>query len=344
MGQQRGSVLILVLIVASSMTILSVGLAYRTKIEIRLAQSNARRAQVYYLALGGIERIEALLSTQESSPSTIARICQFTAAANEEELFGQLGEYAPTGDSFLTYSLRDEQGYLNINKSDPASWENTGVVSRELRAGILDWIDGDEDTSPDGAETDFYERMEPPHASKNKPYVALKELLFLRGVTHSGYTGEDLNRNFLLDENERDGQFQLPADNGDNKLDLGLVDIFTVYGDGKININTASKAILSALPGLDEDASDIILAHRAGPDGQVSTDDDMYFESFEDISKAEGLTELQIEILQQYCGFGSEYFRIFSYAKLDDVFECCLAATLRYAEDGPRVLCLERML
>ena len=34
----------------------------------------------------------------------------------------------------------------------------------------------------------------------------------------------------------------------ENVTDLGLVNIFTVYGNGKININTTSKTILSALP------------------------------------------------------------------------------------------------
>jgi len=71
--RRDGSVLILVLIVLSSMTILSVGLAYMTRIEMRLTYANAQRMQAYYLALGGIERIKALLSQEELSPLTVAR-------------------------------------------------------------------------------------------------------------------------------------------------------------------------------------------------------------------------------------------------------------------------------
>ncbi|MCK4794420.1 MAG: general secretion pathway protein GspK, partial [Desulfobacteraceae bacterium] len=314
---KEGSVLVLVLIVLSSMTILSVGLAYRTRIEMKLAHANARRTQAYYLALGGIERIKALLSEVELSPSTITRICQFTGTAKEEGLFEQLRDYGLIEGKLLIYSVRDERGYLNINKSDPASWENMDSISNECCSSILDWIDADDDTSPDGAETDFYERLDLPYVSKNSPCVALKELLFLRGITRDIYIGEDLNRNSLLDENERDGQLQFPPDNRDNILDLGLVDIFTVYGDGKININTTSRAILAALPGLDEEVADILLTYRDGPDGQFGTDDDMCFTSTEDLANVEGLTELQIELLQQYCCFDSEYFRIFSYARLN---------------------------
>ena len=334
----------MVLIVVSSMAIVSVGLAYRTRIELKLARTNAQRVQAYYLALAGVARSKALLSKQELSPATIAGICRFAGTANEEGLFEQLGQEGLTDRKFLGYSVRDEQSYLNINNSDPAIWENMGSISSEYRAAIIDWVDADDDTSPDGAETDFYLRLEPPYVSKNKPCLALRELLFLKEVTFRVYTGEDLNRNSLLDENEKDGSLSFPPDNEDNKLDSGLVDIFTVYGDGRANINTTSKAVLSALPGLDESAADTILAYRAGPDGQPGTDDDAYMASAEDLGKVEGLTEMQIELLQQYCCFESRHFRIFSYAKVDESCECCLMATVSCEEGGLRLLCLERLL
>jgi general secretion pathway protein K len=342
--RKEGSVLVLVLIVLSSLIILSVGLAYRTQIEIRLAYANAQRTQAYYLALGGIERIKALLSQEELSPSTIARICQFTSTAKEEGLFEQLKDFDLNEGKLLTYSLRDEQRYLNLNNSDPASWVNIDYISEECCSVILDWIDEDNDTGPGGAETDFYERLELPYISKDAPFVALKELLFLKGVTRDIYLGEDLNRNSFLDENERDGWFQVPFDNEDNKLDFGLLDTFTVYGGGKVNINTTSRVILDALPGLGDEVVELILTYRAGPDGQLGTDDDMCFTSSEDIANVEGLTELQIELLKQYCCFDSEYFRIFSSAGLNNTFKCCLMATVKCTESRPQILYLERLL
>jgi len=340
-----GSVLVLVLIIVSSLTVISVGLAYRTRIEIRLAQSDARRTQAYYLALGGVERMKALIGQQEElSPAVLARICQFNGTAKEERLFEQLAGLNDTEGGFLTYSLRDEQGYLDINRSDPASWENVPTISREIRAAVLDWIDADDDTNPDGAETDFYERLEPAYVAKNRPCVTLKELLLSRGVTHSMYAGEDFNRNFLLDDNERDGLLSLPADNEDNILQPGLVDIFTVYGEARVNINTAPGEVLSALPGLDTDVADIILSHRAGPDRIPGTEDDVGIASAEEIAEVEGLTEQQVELLQQYCCFGSEYFRIFCGAGQEDSFECCLFAVVVYTDGKPLVLSVERLL
>ncbi|MHC4529336.1 MAG: type II secretion system minor pseudopilin [Planctomycetota bacterium] len=316
----------------------------RTRIELKLAQANARRVQAHYLALAGVERIKALIGQQELEPSTVVAACRFTRTAKEEELFKGLDNMGVTDGKSLMYSLRDELSYLNINNSDPASWENIRGLSRELRAGILDWIDQDEDTSPDGAESDFYKRLEPAYISKNADCSALKELLFLRTAGRHLYLGEDLNRNSLLDENERDGSANLPFDNGDSVLDLGLVDIFTVYGNGQMNINTVPKAILAALPGLDDEVANRILTHRAGPDGRLGTDDDNAITAVEDIVSIEGLTELQVELLGQYCCFESERFRIFSHARLDNGFDCCLMGTLSCVENQPRLLCLERLL
>jgi len=193
---RKASVLVLVLIVVSAMTILATGLAWRTRIEIKLAYSNAQRTRAYYLALGGIERVKALLRQQKLTPANIARICQFTDTAKKEGLFSELKGGNPDEGNLLTYGLRDEQGYLNVNKSDSASWENIQGISREQRACMLDWIDADDDTNPGGAETDFYERLEPPYTAKNSPCIALKELLFVKTITPESYLGKSLGQGF----------------------------------------------------------------------------------------------------------------------------------------------------
>ena len=343
-SREQGSILVLVLIVLSSMIILSLGLAYRTRIEIKLGRANSRRTQAYYLALGGIERIKALISQEELSASVVTRICQFSGTAEEEGLFEQLTDYKVTDKGMLTYSLRDEQAYLNINKSDPASWENTGRISKDCQAAILDWIDADDDKNADGAETDFYQRLTPPYVPKNGPCACLKELLFVRAVTRRIYLGERLNQSPLPNGSGNDGQFERPAAHDDENMDSGLVGIFTVYGNGKININTASKTILAALPGLDDQVAETILAYRSGPDGRFCTDDDGYLKKAEELANVEGLTEFQIGLLEEYCCFDSEHFRIFSYARLNSAFECYLMATARYFEDEPQILYVERLL
>ena len=336
--RETGSILILVLIVLSSMTALSVALAYRTRIELKLAESHAKRVQAHYLALGGIERIKALLSETELSPERMPIVCTFAAEAADEKLFEQVPEFAAAEGTTLAYFVRDEQGYLNVNRSDPAAWENLGVIEQDVLCGILDWIDGDDDAGPDGAETDFYSRLPSPYVAKNTPCVALKELLLVKEVGRALYLGE-----FLRHVGPSERGSRRPGNDGGNPQP-GLLDVFTVYGDGTLNINTVSPAILEALPGFDAAAAESIMAWRAGPDGSLGTDDDGIAEGPEDLAEIEGLTELQAGLLPEYCCFQSRFFRVFCQARFDRRHTCCFLATICRDQEGPQVLYLEKLL
>jgi len=334
-------VLVFVLIVISSMTILAIGLAYRSRVEMRLSYASCQRAKAYYLALGGLQWCKALLAQTPLNPERTTRVCRFnsSAASDRERLFEQIKTYTDEPME-LVYWIRDELGYLSVNKSDSGSWENLGSIRREQQACILDWIDLDSDTNLDGAELDFYERLEPPWLCKNASIIALKELLFVKNITHDRYIGR------LIDSAAKIAgkvDYQLLFESDPEKGNPGLVNIFSAHGDGKVNINTASGGILSSLPGIDEQAVEAILTLRAGPDGQDRTDDDVCVENAEGISRLEGLTELQAELLQQYCCFNSDTFRIFSYAEVKG-HKCFLMATVRVAENRPQILTVERLL
>ncbi len=336
--RETGSILILVLIVLSSMTALSVGLAYRTRIELKLAGSHAKRVQAHYLALGGVERVKALLAGMELSAQTMPIVCTFAAGAADEGLFEQVQDFAAVEGATLVYSVRDEQGYFNVNRSDPAAWENLGTLGQGVLCGILDWIDSDDDAGPDGAETDFYARLPRPYVAKDGPCVALRELLLVKEVDRALYLGE-----FLRHVNRGARSSRRPGDDGGNPQ-AGLLDVFTVYGDGTLNINTVSAATLEALPGFNAAAAESVIAWRTGLDGYLGTEDDGVAEGPEDLAKIEGLTELQAGLLAEYCSFQSQFFRVFCQARLDEHYTCCFLATICSSQEGPQVLYLEKLL
>jgi type II secretory pathway component PulK len=338
---RNGSVFILILLVVASMTILAIGLAYRCRLEIQIAQSSAQKAKAFYLALGGVERLKALLSQQELSTECLSKICPFQGTSRTEKFFESLKDHFDE-NTFLAYSLNDEQGYLNINKSDPAVWENLKCITRPQRAAIMDWMDSDSDTNPDGAETDYYERLDSSYICKNSPLIALKELLYVKAITHSDYFGKNLDNDHFL-ESLRNQNTKFFSDFIENTSDVGLVNAFTVFGDGKININTVPPTILAALPGLSSEVADTIATYRAGPDGLAGTDDDAFIQDANGMTSLSGLTELQLELLQQYCCFNSEYFRVFSYAKSQNS-QCCLMATVKMTGNKPQVVCVEKIL
>ncbi len=57
----------------------------------------------------------------------------------------------------------------------------------------------------------------------------------------------------------------------------------TVWGEGKININTASEEVLLAVPGLYTKEVGKILSFRRGADGVPGTKDDGVFKTIEEL-------------------------------------------------------------
>ncbi len=332
---RKAFVLILVLIVVSAMTTIVVAAVYRTKIAIRLAHANSQRTKAYYLAIGGGERIKALLASQELAVEWVGQVSNFISDAVSEGLFAEPSAANQDMNMSLSYCVRDDLAYFNINNSDPACWENIPGISVEIRSCISDWIDEDDDSSPSGAENDYYQRLDQPYSCKNNPVTKLKELCYVKNISFDMYRGQYAslgNEMLSLHENQ----------SNDNSA-LTLTDIFTVYGDGKVNINTASSTILSALPGLDSQAINTILSHRTGSDAEAGTDDDNYIKSVESLSEIEGLTELQIELLSQYCCFSSGFFRIYSSAEVQKN-RCVLMSTIEITQNGPKIVSTERLL
>lgn len=57
-----------------------------------------------------------------------------------------------------------------------------------------------------------------------------------------------------------------------------LKNYITIYGSGKINVNTASGVVLLAL-GINQDLVDKIVSFRLGEDGIIGSSDDNIFEA-----------------------------------------------------------------
>jgi general secretion pathway protein K len=167
----------------------------------------------------------------------------------------------------------DENAKINVNvmgdeTGDPKRRDARDALYRavsilfereEIDMGILDaimdWIDPDSETRPDGAEDDYYGSLDPPYTCKNGPLDTLSELLMIRGITDEVY----------------------------GKISTYL----TIYSDGTININTVGKEILMCLDeGMDEAMAEAIIEYRGetpfeGPNWQqafrdVINNDDVY--------------------------------------------------------------------
>lgn len=77
----------------------------------------------------------------------------------------------------------------------------------------------------------------------------------------------------------------------------GLSAYLTVWGSGKINVNTASPVILGALPGITPAMVEAIIRYRQGDDQQLGTADDRYFRAVTDLAT---ITEIDRNALGRF--------------------------------------------
>lgn len=206
----------------------------------------------------------------------------------------------------------DEEGKININTMDKSfilgvlsskefKFENINDVAEQIENWRL------------GVGKGFYIQDKGFSGGKGKPYSTVNEILWFPGITNKEMFGEDVNANSRLDPNEDDGDKSYPSDDGDGTLSRGLIDYFTIYSDGKININTAPKAVLLTLPMMTEMKVDELIRQRAGPDDIEGTDDDLPFtktEELMDLHSISDVPEVEYNQMLPYITVQSNVFTI----------------------------------
>ncbi|MCK4519563.1 MAG: general secretion pathway protein GspK, partial [Candidatus Omnitrophica bacterium] len=154
----------------------------------------------------------------------------------------------------------DEERKININKAQRSVIERlfrivglSEMKAQNLSASIVDWRDKDSELSiPLGsAEDRYYRNLRDPYEAKDADFEVLDELLLVRGMT-----GE------IFDE---------------------IKGFITIYGEGKVNINTASEDVLLSL-GLHASVVNKILSFRYGQDMIEASADDNVFNSVSGIT------------------------------------------------------------
>jgi type II secretory pathway component PulK len=193
------------------------------------------------------------------------------------------------------YGLFDEERKININTASQTVLRRffriviglDDMEAQELAASIIDWRDKDAQLSiPLGsAEDSYYRNLASPYKCKDSNFETLDEIILVKGVTRDIFEK--------------------------------IKDYLTVYGDGKININTASRAVLLSL-GLAESTVDKIMSFRSGEDTIAGSDDDNMFVETSGIiptlnqkyplNKAE--SNQLASIIEQYLTVNSHYFTV----------------------------------
>ena len=119
---------------------------------------------------------------------------------------------------------------------------------------LTDWVDDDIGRQLNGAEQTEYEAAGIVGAPANKPFRSVDEMGRVLGM-------EELT---ALKPNWRDA--------------------FTIFGDGKIDVNEAESDVLQTATGLTPEMTADIVRVRLGPDGEEATEDDLRFESVDQLN------------------------------------------------------------
>lgn len=227
--------------------LLTVSLAYRARMEIRLSSLTSKRIKAQEMVREGIGHIIRILKRDNNEYD----------ALNEEWALSH-------DEGTINYNILDEERKINLNT---ASQEVIGAIAgmEETAPAIIDWRDEDDVPLPGGAEDLYYISLNPPYHCKNKSIESMEEFLAIKGITP--------------------------------ELIHAIKPLATVYGHGKLNINTASGDVLEMLlSGLGHPVSlkDKIIHYRQGLDGTEGTGDDNIFESVttikDNLNDAIGLT------------------------------------------------------
>ena len=230
----RGIALIVVILMVSVIVGLTVELNRATRDELYSAANLSDGIRLYYIAKSGFYGGEALLVQDANNFDAL------TEDWAKMELISQQSGTLFRQGSFLV-RIEDETGKIPINKLITGKDYNIqlkGLLERllglpefkleqgkvnEIIDSIKDWLDEDDEVTGGGAENSYYRTLGKAYSCKNGLMDCVDELLMIKGVSEELYFGTK----------------ETPA----------LKDYLTIYGEGKININTAPRLVLRALSG-----------------------------------------------------------------------------------------------
>ena len=245
-----GSVLVFVVWTVAVLSVMAAGLGMRGVFALGVTERLEQQLKTAYIAAGGVQYALVAMS-QDQTPET-DRPHEAWQTLNEWIAWQNASGYVEVGPG-----LADEDGQINLNTASLEVLQNllgqVGVPEGQLQAiaaAIVDWRDADDIASPQGAEGSYYRNLEAAYDAKDGPFESVEELLLVRGVT--------------------------PA------LWARLAPLVTVYGSGRLNINTAGVEALTAL-GLSAGAVGAILNYCHGEDGEAGTGDDRVFRSASEV-------------------------------------------------------------
>ncbi|RKY28309.1 MAG: hypothetical protein DRP61_02085 [Candidatus Omnitrophota bacterium] len=270
-GRKKSSLLVIILFILFFLSVFSLSLSYSLRLKIDLFKRYLQRFNSLYITRGIINFVIAKLEkiSQQKDYDFL----------EEEDFLKFKGKKILNFYDFKKEPIKNYQIYV----FDEEARLNINTVSLETLKRLLKHF-------PRWSSQKLADKILGYRESKkNKLLYSLKELLFIPELKKDYFYGEDLNESTSLEEDEDLNQ------NG--KLDLGIKDFLTIYGEGKVNINNAGLEVLESIEGLSLDKAKEIVEKRP-------------FKSLEEVKEKLSLSDEEFQRLSPKIKVESNYFRV----------------------------------
>ena len=319
----RGMALLVTLTIITVLIAVALEMNRKTRSVVFSAAANRDRITLSHMASSGIDIAKAMLITDKNNSNHDSLQEEWA----DSEKISELLQDIPFEDGAIKLTITDELGKIQINslvtypeghafnESQRDMWHRflTLLISQNesledlepdmIINSVKDWIDSGDDeaiTGLNGAESDYYQDLDPPYVCRNTPFIHIGELTLIRGITTE--------------------YLQLAGGVS------GISSYMTVFGmtetgnntvayEGKININTAALPVLTAiLPSGNPELAQAIYDYR------LETSDSEYIHDLSSITwykKVPGLNDVEID--SNIITTASDFFRIESLATLNEM-------------------------
>jgi len=255
LSDNRGIALLITLSVTTILVAVALEYNRRARFTVISTAVARNRISLNQMATAGVHAAMAMLVKDKADTAIDSLLEDW---ANPDKVSAVLDDI-PFEDGTLTVTIADEMGKIQVNAlvnfpegqqfnpSQLALWERflTAMANEEtsdedsqpvaIINSIKDWLDSGDDeaiTGLSGAESGYYQELDPPYACRNAPIADLAEMLLIKGIRPALFYGD-----------------------GENP---GIERYLTVHGlkpgagtaysyPGRVNINTAELPVLLAL-------------------------------------------------------------------------------------------------
>ncbi len=264
---KEGAALIVALWTLVILSLIVGSFAFEVNLEGMLVSHKRKKFHAEMMALSGVEYARAILDKQQE-----AKELEIEDMDEDKDGFMQAALHTKRGLSTSSSIEFENGGKFTVTVESAEAGRNINLLTRQQWLEILemanvpstdwdemidcleDWIDEGDLHGLNGAESDdpFYEEQGYP--VKNGPLDSIEELLLIKSW------GPDI-------------LYGRPADDENDEI-FGIADILTVWGDGKVNLNTATADVLLSYSEYEDWELESVMEARAGEDGESGTLDD----------------------------------------------------------------------